>query len=92
MLALIRSAHLILTVASLVVMYSFTPIEAQNKPLSKQTRHENRKRCIAVSWCAVGVSVIFMLMKVKTNVYVMMYFMGVFAASISILAVVLTRE
>ncbi len=91
-LALIRNAHLILAVASLVVMYFFTPIEAQNKPLSKQLRHENRKRCITVSWCAVGVSVMFMLMKVKANIYVMMYFMGVFAASISILAVVLTRK
>lgn len=91
-LTLIRNAHLILAVASLVVMYFFTPIEAQNKPLSKQLRHENRKRCITVSWCAVGVSVMFMLMKVKANIYVMMYFMGVFAASISILAVVLTRK
>uniref|UniRef100_UPI004025D3FC accessory gene regulator B family protein n=1 Tax=Faecousia sp. TaxID=2952921 RepID=UPI004025D3FC len=92
MLALIRNAHLILMVASLVVMYFFTPIEAQNKPLSKQTRHENRKRCIAVSWCAVGVSVILVLMKVNASIYVMMYFMGVFAANISILAVVLTRK
>ena len=54
--ALIPNVHLILAVVSLVVMYFFAPIEAQNKPLSKQSRRENRKRCIAVSWCAVGVS------------------------------------
>lgn len=92
MLMAIRNAHLILVTISLITMLFFAPLEAKNKPLPNQLRQKNRSRCILISCCAIAFSIALILMKVNINEYIMMYSMGVFAAGLSILAVVLERK
>lgn len=88
----LRNIHFILAAVSFAVMYFFAPVEAKNKPLSGQLRQRNRKRCLAISLCAVSFSVALVLMKVSSTIYVMLYFMGILAADISILVVVIMKK
>lgn len=88
----LRNIHFILAAVSFAVMYFFAPVEAKNKPLSGQLRQRNRKRCLIISLCAVSFSVALVLMKVSSTIYVMLYFMGILAADISILVVVIMKK
>lgn len=91
-IVLVQNIHIIIAIASFAVMYFFAPVETKNKPLSRQLRQRNRKRCLVISWCAISFSAALVLMKINNTFYVMMYFMGAFAADVSILAVVIMRK
>lgn len=85
-IGLLSYIHLLpIMVVSAFSVFLFAPVEARNKPLTKMKYARNRKRSIACSLFWVIITVILCLMRF-TDVYTTLLFLGVAAASGSLIA------
>lgn len=79
--------YIFLSLATLIISLAVAPVEAINKPLTKEKRIKNRKRCLM---CAIITQVMAMLicvMRIPCGEYIDLYFFGEFAAGMSMIVV-----
>ena len=77
----------ILAVVSSVIVFRFAPVEAENKPLSQRLRKTNRHRSVVISSLNLLLALILFFSPIHDKWVLGSYFLGVAAASISILVV-----
>ena len=77
----------ILAVVSSVIVFRFAPVEAENKPLSQRLRKTNRHRSVVISSLNLLLALILFFSPIHDKWVLGSYFLGVTAASISILVV-----
>lgn len=93
--AWLSSPYIELYISSFVVcvVFFFSPVEANNKPLSTAQRGKNRKisLCIAAANCLLACIIDFLIPH-GYAAYQLMYFVGSFSAGISIILALLTSK
>lgn len=78
--------NVIFALFALGMAYFLAPVEAVNKPLKPENRRKNRRRCLAISLFNAVFSWIILIAGIDGGFYVAMYFTGIFAAAISMIA------
>ena len=75
----------ILASISMIIAYCYAPVEAINKPLSKEVRKVNRKRCLMISCANSLTAMLIWIVNFPSSLFITMYFLGAFAAGCSML-------
>ena len=88
-ICLIPYIYFILACISLGTTYFLAPVEAVNKPLSSEIRQKNRKRCVGISWINITASLAVLIIGISHELYITMYFTGIFSAGVSMVVVFL---
>ena len=70
----------------------FSPVEAENKPLSGESRKRNRRRSIGIAVFNLLLAFLSCLAFKHTSTHLLMYFVGTFSAGISIIFALLTQK
>lgn len=77
--------YVIICVISALVIFAICPVEAINKPLNESRKKSNRKKCILWILADIVLSIVCLIFNLRSN-WVQMYYLGVFAATLSQIA------
>ena len=83
---------LIFVVVSSIIVFRYAPVEARNKPLSQRVRKSNRYRSIVLACLNLALVLVMIYLPVRNKWISASYFLGVAAAAMSMLVVVLFGE
>ena len=85
-------SYLLSSVASALVIFAFSPIEAKNKPLNDTRKKKNRIKSIIVISIDIVIAIILLVFDIR-NDCIQMYFLGVIAATVSqIVALIIYKK
>lgn len=90
----LSSPYIELFISSFVlcVVLFFSPVEATNKPLSKDQRRRNREKCICIAVMNCFFACVSFIVVEGRFTHALMYFVGSFSAGISIIFALLTKK
>lgn len=84
--------EIFLSLFVLLLVLIFSPVEAKNKPLSKESRRRNRGRSIGIAALNLLLAFLSCLVFKQTSIYLLMFFVGTFSAGVSIIFALLTQN
>ncbi len=82
---------LFITAFSAVIIAVFSPVEAKNKPLNNEKRRKNRIKSLIYISADVIIAIIFLILNINDQ-WVQMYFLGIFAATVSQIAALIINK
>lgn len=85
------SVLLLIASISFIIILIFSPVEAINKPLNSERRRRNRIKSIFFISVDIVLSIILMI-SCTNNHYIQMYFLGIFAATVSQIAALIINK
>lgn len=86
-----NSALLAGNVLSMGIIWFLSPVPSENKPMKEMQRRHNRRLSIGIMICNVLIALVVVIRKIEFQ-YMHIYFYGVLAASLSLVAVEIERK
>lgn len=76
---------------SMVIIYFLSPVSPENKPMKEPQRRHNRMLSVWIMICNILVALVVVIRRIEFQ-YMHIYFYGVLAASLSLVAVEIKRK